>query len=215
MPTGLRSEPVSAMRPCSCRIAARSRPWLWAALALVAVISTDLIDYGADHLRNHIFNASSASSWSHHADAAALAVGSMASLLGAWRSAGQRHLWAPVAAILALLFLDEVSPLHARIDQLSYGKLLYAPVLIVLVGCVWRLSTDTDEAVVVRAALATLAVSYAIHILGPHADNALGWHRYSWPYQLKVGLKEGTELAGLVVAVWALCRLASPLPARG
>ena len=208
-------EPVSAVRPGSYRFAASSGPWLFAALAMAAVSSTNLIDFGVEHLRNQIFDASSALSWSHHADAAALAVGAVVSLLGAWRSAGQRRLWAPLATILALLFLSEVSSLHAHVDQLSYGKLLYAPVLMILVMCVWRLATCTDQVIVFRAALATLFVSYVMHSFGPHVVHALGWGTDSWAYQVKVGLKEGTELAGLVLALSALCRLASRLPARG
>jgi hypothetical protein len=53
-----------------------------------------------------------------------------------------------------------------------------------------------------------LLASLAIHVLGPSAVRALGWGPDSWAYQIKVGLKEGTELAGWVLLLPPLARLA-------
>ncbi|HUA49254.1 MAG TPA: hypothetical protein VMA77_28720 [Solirubrobacteraceae bacterium] len=106
-----------------------------------------------------------------------------------------------------LLFAVEVSPAHIQIDRLSHGKLVYAPLLACLVVCVWRLLDGSDQVIAMRVALAALAGSYAVHVLGPDAVRALGWGTDSWAYQVKVGLKEGTELSGWVLLVVALWRV--------
>jgi hypothetical protein len=65
---------------------------------------------------------------------------------------------------------------------------------------------------VVYAGLALLLSSLVIHVLGPDVVHALGWQQGSWAYQIKVALKEGTELAGWVVLVPAVVALARVLP---
>jgi hypothetical protein len=45
-----------------------------------------------------------------------------------------------------------------------------------------------------------------VHVLGPHVVQALGWGTDSWAYQVEVGLKEGMELAGWLLLVFALWR---------
>ena len=59
----------------------------------------------------------------------------------------------------------------------------------------------------------TLIISYAIHVFGVQAVEALGWGIESLAYQLKVGVKQGTELAGWLLLVLALWRLARPTSA--
>jgi hypothetical protein len=183
--------------------------WEWSLLlaagAIGAVAFTDLIDFGVYHLRYTILNASSASSWSHAVAAGALLVGAAVCLAGAWRLPRQRAAWVATAAILALFFIDEVSGLHAQIDALSHGKLLYAPILLVLVLCVWRLMIGSTHLACLRAAAALLLGSYLIHVLGPHSiARELGWSPDGWAYQVAVVLKEGMELAGLLLALLAL-----------
>jgi hypothetical protein len=109
------------------------------------------------------------------------------------------------AAALTLLFAVEVSPAHAQVDRLSYGKLIYLPLLAWLVACVWRLLDGSDQITLLWVGLAVLGSSYAVHLLGPAVVRALGWGTDSLGYQVKVGLKEGTELSGwalLVLALW-------------
>jgi hypothetical protein len=102
-----------------------------------------------------------------------------------------------------------VSGLHAAIGGLRYGKLLYAPVLAVLVYCVWRLTKDGANVIVVRASAALLVASYAIHVLDPHhIARALAWPAEGWAFQSVVVLKEGMELAGVLLALLALARTA-------
>ncbi len=170
---------------------------------------TNLVDFGADDERIGLLNANLASSWSHRATAGALLVGGGLAALRAGRAARRRPWWGATAAALVLLFVVEVSPAHVQVDRLSHGKLIYVPLLACLVVCVLRLVQGSDEMTVVRVALAALAGSYVVHVLGPGAVRALGWGTDSWAYQVKVGLKEGTELSGWLLLVLALWRAGS------
>lgn len=195
-----------------------ARRWEWplalAAVAIAAVAVTDLIDFGVYHLRYAIMNASLSSSWSHAVAAGALALGAAVCLAGERRSRTQRATWITTAAILVLLFVDEASDLHAHIDALSHGKLLYAPILLVLALCVWRLTAGTAYIASVRAAAVLLLLSYLLHVLGPHnIARELGSSEYGWTYQVAVTLKEGFELAGVLLALLALAG-AALLPER-
>jgi peptidoglycan/LPS O-acetylase OafA/YrhL len=172
------------------------------------VIVTNLVDFEADDLRIGILNANLDSSWSHIATSVTLGVGALIALLKALQAGDDRKLWSAIAVALLLLFIVEVSPLHVQVDALSYGKLIYLPLLAGLVVSVWRLAAGSDEAVLVRAGLASLIVSYAVHLWGMHVVEALGWGSGSGVYQLKVGIKEGAETGGWLALVWALWRLA-------
>jgi hypothetical protein len=178
---------------------------LLAAGALAAVGFTHLIDFGVYHLDYRILNANLAVSWSHVVDAGALAVGAVVCVVGAWRSPRERATWIAVALMLTLFTIDEVTALHTEIGDLRYGKLLYAPVLAVLVYGVWRLTRGGPYVAVVRASAALLLGAYAIHVLDPHhIARALGWEDGGWAFQIVVALKEGTELAGVLLALSAL-----------
>jgi hypothetical protein len=193
-------------------LAIRGGPFVLAGVAVAAVVVTHLVNFGADDLRIRLFDANSDSSWSHLMVAGTLVAATGVGLIGAWRSQRQRSLWSAVAGILGFLSIDEISSLHAQIDQMSWGKVLYAPILLALCVCVWRLSDGGERSVVVRAGLATLLVSFGIHVFGPHVVHALGWGTDSWAYQAKVALKQGTELAGWLLVLWGLWRLVLSRP---
>jgi hypothetical protein len=182
----------------------RANRWVFgvAGAALAAVVATNLFDLGSDHLGIQLLNANSELSWSHRADTVVLALAAIVAVAGAYRAERRQGEWWTVAVILGLLFLDEATSEHARIDQLSFGKALYAPILLVLVICVWRLVAGTDQRVVVGAGLASLFVSFGMHLVGMRVLHPLG--HFSWPFQAGVGIKEGTELAGLLLVVPAL-----------
>ncbi len=178
---------------------------LLAAGAIAAVAFTHLVDFGVYHLDYRILNANLAVSWSHVVDAGALAVGALVCLAGAWQSTRQRATWIAAAVVLILFFADEVSGLHAEIGALREGKLLYAPILMMLVYCVWQLTRGSAYFAVVQASAALLLVSYVIHVLDPHRiARALSWRVGGWAFQIVVALKEGMELAGVLLALSAL-----------
>ncbi|HXB66327.1 MAG TPA: hypothetical protein VNV42_15775 [Solirubrobacteraceae bacterium] len=173
--------------------------------AVAAVAATHLIDYGVYHLRYDALNANLAVSWSHKVDAAALGVGAAISFVHARRRPARHGTWLATAGLLALLFVAEVTELHTAIGSLNHGKLLYAPLLVALVFCVWRLTRDGAHRAALLAAAALLVVSYTIHVLDPHhIARTLGWQDGGWAFQCVVALKEGTELAGVLVALTAL-----------
>ena len=182
-----------------------------AVLACGAVIATNLLSLGVDQLRTSVINANWEFSWSHDFDTALLAIGVYASLVGARADRPRWRLWRVTAAILALFVLDEVSAFHGQFGNLE--KLLYAPVLAALVVCVWRLTAGTEERVLVRWSLVTLVFAFAMHVAGLHLLRPIGYMTYV--YQIAVGFKEGTELAGLILLVAALWRRADSRRASG
>ena len=198
----------------------RNRGWvLLATGAMAAVAATHLVDYGVYNLRYGALNANLSESWSHVLDACALLLGALVCLAGAWRSPLERATWVAVAVVLLLFTVDEVSSLHAEIGGSRFGKLLYAPILVVLVYGVWRLTRRGPYRAVVRAGAAVLSAAYAIHVLDPHhIARALGWRDGGWAFQCVVALKEGTELAGVLLILGVLCATvaarehASPAP---
>lgn len=177
-------------------------------VALLAVIATHLVGFAVDHPEPGWLNASASSSWSHRAVAVALAAATVACLWGA-RTRGERGAWLLAALILGFLAIDELTSLHAHVDEATWGKALYAPVLLVLGLSLWRLAVGTDQRGILAAALITLAVSFVIHVFGAHVVEALGWGTGSWAYQVKVALKEGTELAGWLLVLTVLLRLST------
>ncbi|MEA2212399.1 MAG: hypothetical protein QOF83_2347 [Solirubrobacteraceae bacterium] len=181
-----------------------------AALALVTVLATHLFNFGSGS-RIGLLDASSSASWSHVLIAAILVLATLTAATGLRLARTQRAPWVAAAGILAFLAVAEISPLHASIDRMAWGKLLYVPLLFVLGVCLWRLWAGAGARSLVRTGLGTLILSYAIHVLGPHVVQALGWGTGSWAYQVKVGLKQGTELAGWLLI---LLGLGSQLAAR-
>jgi hypothetical protein len=171
--------------------------------AIAAVAVTHLVDYGIYGLRYWMFNANSAASWSHGVVAGVLGIGGAVCFVGAWRLPRQRAAWVATAVILTLFCVGEVSELHAEIDALS--RLLYVPVLAIMVYCVWRLTRGGAYYNVIAAGAALLVASYVIHVLEPHnIAETFGWRAGGWAFQVVVAVKEGTELAGVLLALLAL-----------
>jgi hypothetical protein len=214
-----RSRPSFASRPAAARRSAsgvgvlgfRVRAWACAvvAIALGAVIASNLLDLKAYGFRIRVLDANWEFSWSHDVDTLVLAVGMLITAVGARRHPRQRTLWTAAAVIMALFVLDEASPLHAEIGHAS--KLLYAPTLAALALCVWLLVKRTAERATLILGLATLSVCFGMHVVGLTLLRPIGY--LSVPYQSGVGVKEGTELAGLmlvVLALWPLARGVQP-----
>jgi hypothetical protein len=184
----------------------RDRCALLAVGAIAAVGATHLVDFGVYDLRYRIFNANSDASWSHVVVTGVLAVGAAVCLVGAKRLPEQRATWVATAVVLTpLFFVGVASGVHSEIDAVSHGRLLYAPVLAVLVYCVWRLTRGGPYFAVVSAGAALLLASYVVHVLEPHnIARALGWRVGGWGFQVVVVVKEGAELAGVLLALLAL-----------
>ena len=192
----------------------RPLPLALAGGALAAEVTTHLVNFGAYDLRIHVLDSSYEWSWSHLAATGAFAAGAVIGAIGARRVARKRRAWLALAALFAVLFLDNVTRFHTHI---GVWPLIYAPLFGGLLVAVLAVSRDTELAGTTVAAIALLVVSLGIHVFGHQLVSDLGWGADSWPYQVKVALKEGTELAGWVLLVPALASLAfrtEPSPRR-
>jgi hypothetical protein len=180
-------------------------PFALAGGALTLVVTTHLVDLGVYDLTIRPLDASYEWSWSHVAATGALAAGAMIGAAG-WRlAARRRRAWLAGSAIFGLLCVDNVTRFHTHITG---WPLIYAPLLGTLFLAVAAVAWDTERAPAVAAGLGLLATSLAIHVFGHELVRALDWGPRSWPYEVKVALKEGTELAGWTLLVPALATLA-------
>jgi hypothetical protein len=189
------------------------RGGLYAALAAAAlVMATQLLDFGAWNLRVRALDASYEWSWSHVASTTCIAVGTVLCAAGATRAGagGRRRAWRAAAVLMAVLLADNVTRLH---EHVPHWPVVYAPIVVGLGVAMAAVAAGRRGARLVHAAVALLCLSLVIHVAGPKAVSALGWSPTSLAFQVKVALKEGTELAGWVLLLAGLARLA-PLGVR-
>jgi hypothetical protein len=172
--------------------------------ALALVLATDLADFAGSGPRHAALDAAAEWSWSHVAAAVAMAAATAAGVAGTVRLGPHPRRWTLCAGAFGLLLADGVSRLHTHLPG---GALAAAPLVLLAAVSAWGLAAGTVHAGAVAAGLATLAASFAVHVAGPHVVHALGWSEGSWAFELKVGLKEGLELAGWALVVPALWRV--------
>jgi hypothetical protein len=180
-------------------------PFVAAALVLAIETATHLLDFGVYHLRITILNSADRWSYSHWLATLAFATGSIFAGVGAARHTSRHVAWWSACGVFGFLFVDTVFRLH---DHIGFWPVLYAPILIGLAIALASIASGTDQDVVVYAGLVLLFASLGIHVFGPTVVRALSWPPTGWAYQVKVALKEGSELAGWVLLVPALARLA-------
>lgn len=209
-------ETIAGARPFGAPVHRRLHgargPFLVAAVALAAVMATQLFDYGSENLSIRLLNGEAPASWSHRVVTAILVAATISGLMGATRSQTRRGAWRVATSILCFLSIAEITSLHAHIDSMHGGKALYAPILLTLAVCVWRISKGSNQQAVLSVGLATLLVSYGTHVFGSHISSAIGWGVSGWGLQLRIGVKEGAELAGWLLIFAALSRLALSRP---
>ena len=196
------------------------RGGLYAALAAAAlVMATQLLDFSAWNLRVRALDASYEWSWSHVASTTCIAIGTVLCVAGATRTGegGRRRAWRAAAVLMAVLLADNVTRLH---EHVPHWPVVYAPIVIALGVAMAAVAAGQPGARLVHAAVGLLCLSLVIHVAGPKAVSALGWSPESLAFQVKVALKEGTELAGWVLLLTGLARLVPfgvrrPRPAPG
>jgi hypothetical protein len=180
--------------------------------ALLIEVIAHLLDFGLDDLRLRLLDASSEWSWSHILATGAFASGAAVSLSAGRRTQGEARQWWVLACLFAVLLADNVTRAH---DAVPSWPVIVAPALAGVAIGVVRLARRTPAYGTALAGLALLLASFAIHVLGHQLVHGLGWGPQTWGYQIKVALKEGTELAGWVLLVPVLVRLAlEPPPGR-
>jgi hypothetical protein len=166
--------------------------WLGVVLTFIVVIcqiSAQVVDFEFFHLRIRLLDSNS------HASVfgvASLAAQALSALAAARRSRNSRRStgWLVLALLTALLLV-------VRIGVSFRAAVLLGPVAALFV-LVWYLTSDDPKPArtLVRAGLAALVFSYAVHVFGPHILADLDYAGNTWPYQIKGILKHSSELAG-------------------
>jgi len=169
-------------------------------------MATQLLDFTAWNLRIRALDASYEWSWSHVASTTCIATGTVLCVAGAARAGGggRRRAWRAAAILMAVLLADNVTRLH---EHVPHWPVVYAPLVVGLGVAMAAVAAGRPGARLVHAAVALLCLSLVIHVAGPKAVSALGWSPTSLAFQVKVGLKEGTELAGWLLLLTGLARL--------
>ena len=165
--------------------------------AAVAEWTSQLVDYWAFDLRYGALDGNS-SAYAFGWVSALLMLTTIAAFLVLARRGVHRRACSALAAAFAFFLVDNIANIHQRTPN---GKLYMLPLFATVFALVWRVSTDSDPGVrrALRLGLGALGVSLAVHVAGPTVLARAGWPGHSWEYQVKIAIKECTELAG-----WAL-----------
>jgi hypothetical protein len=182
----------------------------FAAVVVAAQVSAHLFDFWALHLRSLLLDSASEHGVFVRLGGVAILACAGATLAHTRSS----RLAVPLAVVTAWLFADGLLGLHAHIP---HWKLVYVPLLGAIAAGYWLLSAPFAPSPrrLVGAALVLLMLSAAIHVLGPPALAALGWGPSAWQYQVKIALKEATEIAGWILLASGLleaCRGSRGVP---
>jgi hypothetical protein len=170
-----------------------------AAGIVAAQVSAHLFDYWELGLRSVWLDSASEHSVFVRLGTFAILACSLTTLALARRTSSR--LAGALALATGWLFVDGLLGIH---EHVPHWTLVYIPLLAAVVIGYWRLAGSRET---VRAALALLVLSAAIHRFGPHLLALFGWGPSAWEYQVKIAIKEATEIGG-----WLL--LASGLAAR-
>lgn len=170
-----------------------------AAVLVATQVAAHLVDYWAFDLRFAWLDSASEQSVFVRLGTFAILATSLATFALARQASSRLVLLLGLAT--AWLFVDGLFGIHERIP---HWTLLYVPVLGAVVVGYWRLVPAQR---LVRAGLGLLVLSALIHRLGPQLLSALGFGPDAWEYQVKIAIKEATEIGG-----WIL--LASGIAAR-
>jgi hypothetical protein len=178
-----------------------------AAALVVAETAAHLVDFGVYGLRVGLLDADSDAGLFPWLETLLLVAGALLAVTRA-RTAPV-HGWRFAALAAGLAFVAAGSRLHLR--DTAEGPWLYAPVLAAVALLLWAALPGRQARPFVVAALACLAVSLGIHELAPPLLARVGSGPGDWVYEVKIALKQATELAG-----WTLvaCALASDLRLR-
>jgi hypothetical protein len=178
-----------------------------AAAVVLALTAGQLIDFWAYNLRVAALNSATDSSVFTWFGGLAMLVAAVSFSVLAVRVPELRRTCVALAALFAFLLVDNRTQLHHR---LPHGTALLLPVLAVVLVLLLRVGRVAPRRIerLLQAAVICLAVSLVVHVLGPPALAAVGWHSGDWQYQIKIAVKEGTELAGWILACFGALGLA-------
>jgi hypothetical protein len=175
---------------------------VYAALALVVVsqVTAHLVDFGVYDLRLRLLNAGLDGSVFSVFAPAAMAVGAAAAVAYGAR-AHDRGALALGGAMTALVALGLFN-LRGRTPA---SAAVFLPLLLLVL--VLLLRADRRPPFVGRGlqtGCIVLVAAFALHEFGGVAFTAVGIHVMSWPYQVKVALKEAGQIIGWWLVAFAL-----------
>lgn len=164
-----------------------------AIVLVLAQIAAQVVDYAVYDLSIHRLDSDSHASVFGALSLAAQGAAAVAAGAAALRSSQGRLRWAAVAALTGALLV-------ARVAIGFKAEILILPVA-VLFFLLWDATAQepADVRRLVRAGLALLVFSFAVHVVGPRVVSDLGYSAKSWPYQIKGLLKHSAELGGWVL----------------
>lgn len=162
-------------------------------LLVGTAITAHLVDFGVYGLRIHAMNANLGTSPVAWASPAAILLALAASIVLVRRTALRVT---PVLSI-SLAIVLVLATRHLG-ESIPGWQLLLLPPLGVTLAMLWRTSHELDSATsrLLRAGCVLLVAAFALHTLGAPALKLLGFDASSWPYQIKVAVKEGSEICG-------------------
>jgi hypothetical protein len=117
------------------------------------------------------------------------------------------HRWArprflALAGLLAFITLDDAVGLHDRIG-VDWPLILF-PLLACTFLLLWSALDEPETCAYIRVGLLLLTISVLLGQAAEPVLTAFGWGIGSWPYELKIVIKQGAELAGWIVIAGAL-----------
>jgi hypothetical protein len=196
--------------------ASRVAPVAFALTALVVAVqmTLHLVDYGVYDLRIRALNSNldrSAVAW---ISPVALTVALGAAIVIWRRRPVRRGSDLALVVLLAALLLEMLTEVRNSIPHWQLVLALPLGAILVLLLLQAR-EAHGDAALCIVIGCAGLALSFAIHVVGGPALAHLGWGGDSWPYQVKVAIKEASEITGYMLNAAGLVIVARSLPQRG
>jgi hypothetical protein len=126
-------------------------------------------------------------------------------LAGLYRSARPRFL--ALAGLLAFITVDDAIGLHDRIG-VDWPLVLF-PLLACTFVLLWSALDERRASAYIRVGLLLLTMSVLLGQAAEPVLTAFGWGVGSWPYEIKIVIKQGAELAGWIVIAGALVMAAA------
>jgi len=162
-------------------------------LLVTTAMAAHLVDFGVYGLRIKAMNASLGTSPVAWVGPAAILVALVASIALARRTPR-----GPIRALPFTLAIVLVLATHHLGKSIPYWQGLLVPPLGVTLAVLWGSAGDLDRSTrrVLRSGCVLLVFAFALHVFGALILRHLGFGVDSWPYQVKVALKEGSEISG-------------------
>ncbi len=187
-------------------------------VSVTAVVTAHLVDFGVYDLRINAMNANLGTSPVAWVSPAAVLIALVASIVLVLRTGQGSIRVLPFALAIVLVLATR----HIG-ESIPYWQVLLLPPLGVTLVALWIAARDLNPSTgrMLRSGCLLLVIAFSLHVFGAAILRHLGFGVDSWPYQVKIALKEGSEISGwmliaaaLVVAtgVEILGRRGSPAP---